>query len=103
MFFKLSLRTFLILLLVLTSLWVAALFGPLFYSVLSPTDDLRAIVHALQGRGEAPLNSGPMVQQVREQGGVLGRAVKIGHYAGGSVVLRNNSSYTMSKTEDSYI
>jgi hypothetical protein len=54
MFFKLSLRTFWILLLVLSSLWVAAIFGPLLYSVLSPTDDLWAIVHALQGRGVPP-------------------------------------------------
>jgi hypothetical protein len=103
MFLKLSLRSFWILLLVLTSLWVAALFGPLLYSLLSPTADLRTIVRALQGRGEAPLNSGPMVQKVLEQGGVLGRAVKVGHYAGGSVVFRNNASHTISKTEDSYI
>jgi hypothetical protein len=88
---------------VLSSLWVAAIFGPLLYSVLSPTDDLWAIVHALQGRGVPPSKAAAIVQKTLEQGGLLGRAIHVGHYAGGSVILQNNASHTMSKTEDSYI
>jgi hypothetical protein len=103
MFFKLSLRTFWILLLVGTSLWVVAGFGPLLYSVLSPTDELRSIVRALQGRGIPPSNAVPMVQKVFEQGGLLGRAIHVGHYVGGSVKLQYGASHTMSETQDSYI
>jgi hypothetical protein len=103
MFFKLNLRTFWIVLLVLTSLWVLAVFGPLLYSVLSPTTDLRAIVLALQRRGPPPPNAAPLVQQIFEQGGLLGRAIHVGHYAGGSVALQNGASHTMSEIADSYI
>lgn len=103
MFFKLSLRNFWILLFVLSSLWVASVLGPLFYSVLSPTDDLWAIVHAMQGRGVPPSKAAALVQDAIEQGGQLGRTVHVAHYAGGSVVLQNNAWHTMSKTEDSYI
>lgn len=103
MFLKLNLRNFWILLLVLSSLWVASVFGPLLYSVLSPTEDLWAIVYALQGREVPPSKAAAMVQDALEQGGRLGRIIHVAHYASGSIFLQNNASHTMSKTEDSYI
>jgi hypothetical protein len=103
MFMKLKLRTFWILLLVLSSLWVAAVFGPLLYSVLSPTADLWAIVHALQGRGAPPPQATVAVQEALEGGGRLGRAIQVGHYTGVAVTFQNGVSHTMRRTEDSYL
>jgi len=100
---KLRLQTFWIILLVLSILWVAAILGPLLFSVLSPTEDLSAIVQALQGRAAPPSKADTIVQQVLELGGPLGRAIHVGHYAGGSVVLQNGASHTMTKVEDTYV
>jgi hypothetical protein len=100
---KLRLQTFWIILLVLSSLWVVAVFGPLVYSVLSPTEDLSAIVRALQGREVPPSKAGTIVQLVLEQGGPLGRAFQVGHYADGSVILQNGASHTTTKVSDTYI
>ena len=103
MFFKLSLQNFWILLLVLSSLWVASVFGPLLYSMLFPTEDLWAIVHSLQGRGVPPSKAAALVQDAFEQGGPVGRIIHVAHYAGESILIQNSASHTMSKTEDSYI
>jgi hypothetical protein len=105
MFLKLSLRSIWILLFVLSSLWVAAVFGPFLYSVVSPSDDLWAFVHALQGRGVAPPRATGTVQETLEGEGLLGRAIHIAHYTGGSVTRHfdDNVSHTMKTIEDTYI
>lgn len=100
---KLRLQTFWTVLLVLSSLWVAATFGPLLYSVLSPTEDLSAIVRALQEREVPRPTTGPIVQQVLQQGGPLGRAIHVGHYAGGSVIFQKGASHRTTKVSDTYI
>lgn len=100
---KLRLQTFWIVLLVLSILWVAGTFGPLLYSMISPTADLSAIVRALQGQGNPPSAAGTLVQQVLAQGGPLERAIHVGHYAGGSVIFKNGTSHTMSKISDTYV
>jgi len=100
---KLRLQTFWIILLALSILWVVAVFGPLIYSVLSPTQDLSAIVRAFQGREVPPTKAETIVQQVLEQGGTLVRAIHIGHYAGGSVVHQYGASHTTTKVSDTYI
>jgi len=91
------------LLLVLSALWVASVFGPLLYSALSPKDDLWAVVLALKDRGVPPPEAASLVQDAIDQGGPLERTIHVAHYAGASVMLRHNESHTMTKTEDSYI
>jgi hypothetical protein len=100
---KFNLQHFWIFLLVLSVLWVASVFVPLLYSVLSPTDDLRTVVLALEGRSVPPPRAVSLVQDAIDQGGQLERTIHVAHYAGASVALRNNESHTMSKTEDSYL
>jgi hypothetical protein len=100
---KVSLQTFWIVLLVLSTLWVASVFGPLLFSVVAPTQDLTAIVRALQGQGTPPSDAGEMVQRVLGQGGPLERAIHVGHFAGASVELRNGASHTTTRVEDSYV
>jgi len=100
---KLRLQTFWIVLLVLSFLWVAGVFGPFLYSLIAPTQDISAIVRALQGRESAPAKSGDIVQQVIAQAGPLGRAIQVGHLASASVVLQNGTSHAMTKVSDTFI
>jgi len=100
---KFNQQNFWILLLVLSVLWVSSEFAPLLYSVLSPTDDLKTVVLALEGRSAPPSRAVNLVQDAIEQGGQLERTIHVAHYVGASVALRNNESHTMSKTEDSYV
>jgi hypothetical protein len=92
---------------VLSSLWVIAGVGPFLYSVLSPTDDLWAIVHGLEGREAPPAKAVDIVREVIESAGQLRRAVHVGHFASSFFfVLYKEShaeSHTRSRTEDCYI
>jgi len=100
---KLSLQTFWILLLVLSSFWVAATFLPFFYSLISPTQDLAAIIRALQRRGTPPSEAVNLVREILERGGSLGRAIHIGHYVAAYAEYRNGTSHTTTRVEDSYV
>ena len=103
----LSSRTFWIVLLVLTSLWMAATFFPFFYSLVSPAQDLAAIIRALQGQGDPPSAAVTLVGETLERGGSLDRAIHVGHYSAAYTEYRYRSgasySYTTSRVEDSYI
>lgn len=101
--YKFNLQNLGFLLLALSALWVASVFGPLLYSALSQKDDLWVVVLALQGRGAPPPKAASLVQDAIEQGGELERTIHVAHYTGASVMLRNNESHSMTKTEDSYI
>jgi hypothetical protein len=103
MFIKLKLQTFWILLLVLSSLWVAGVFGPLMYSVFSPAADVWAIIHAMQGRRDPPPEATAVVQTALEGGGLLGRVIHVAHYAAVGATLQNGVSHRMGMTEDSYL
>lgn len=104
---KLSLQIFWIVLLVLSSLWVAATFLPFLYSLISPTQDLAAIVRALQGQGAPPPEAVAVVGETLKQGGSLDRAIHVGHYATAYAwyEYRNGTSHmtTTSRVEDSYV
>jgi hypothetical protein len=101
--YKFDLQSLRIPLLGLSALWVAAVLGPLLYSFYSPTDDILAVVLALEGHGVPPSKAASLVHDAIDQGGQLERTIHVAHYAGASLALRSNESHTMSKTEDSYI
>lgn len=102
---RIKLQTFWIILLILSGLWVADVFGPLVYSEVSPTKDISAIVRALQGRGAPPGETGPLVRQILEQGGPLGKVIHVGHFVRGSAVLQgeDGSSHTGTIVSDTYL
>jgi len=100
---RLKLQTFWIILLVLSSLWVLAVFGPLFYSLLSPVMDLQSIVRALQGNGTPPIQAMAAVQQVFKQGGRLGRVIQVAHYVGFAATFQYGVSHTTRRTENTYL
>lgn len=103
MFFKLRLRTFWIVLLVLSGVWVADVFGPLIYSVLSPKADLQDIVHALEGHGAPPPQVSAAVQGTIASAGTLQRAIQLGYYSGVTATFQLNASHTTRKTQVSYL
>jgi hypothetical protein len=80
MFIKLTGRAVPIVLLVLSSLWMAATVFPLFYSLLFPNADIRHIVRALEGRETLSGDMAPLVQQVTGSAGPLKRAVQVAAY-----------------------
>jgi hypothetical protein len=104
MLVRLSLRVFIIGLLALSSLWVAAGFLPLVYSMLFPPRDIQQIVRALEGKGNAP--PGPATTVVEEMLGLAGplrRALQVGYHVEVSATFRLNNSHTTRTTQLSYI
>jgi hypothetical protein len=104
MLFRLSLRIFIIGLLVLSSFWVAATFLPVLYSVLFPPHDIQGIVRALEGKGGAP--PGPattVVEEIRALAGPLRRAWQVGYHSEVSATFQVNNSHTSRTTQASYI
>jgi hypothetical protein len=102
-FFKLRLRTLWIVLLVLSSLWVADVFGPLIYSVLSPKADFQDIVHVLEGHGTPPPQVTAPVQETIASAGTLQRAIQVGYYSGVTATFQLNASHATRKTQVSYL
>jgi hypothetical protein len=102
-FFKLRLRTFWIVLLVLSGLWVADVFGPIIYSVLFPKPDFQDIVHALEGRGTPPPQVSASVQGTISNVGPMERAIQIGYFTRVTATFQLNASHTTRKTQVSYL
>lgn len=71
MFIKLKGRAVPALLLVISSLWTAAIFGSLLYSLLFPNKDIRHLVWALEGRRNVPEDWSPLSQQITDSAGLL--------------------------------
>jgi hypothetical protein len=103
MFFNLRLRTFWILLLVLSGIWVADVFGPLAYSFLTPKPDFQDIVHALEGRGTPPPQASVSVQETMASAGPLQRTIQIGYFAKITRTFQLNASHTTRKTQVAYV
>ena len=76
-----------IVLLTLSTLFMAATFLPFLYSILSPNEDIERFVAALKDRGEAPLEADNVVEQTKGAVGSLTRVIQIGYYSGGSIGL----------------
>jgi hypothetical protein len=102
-FFKLRLRTFWSVLLVLSSLWVADVFGPAIYSFLTPKPDFQDIIHTLEGRGTPPPQALAAVQGTMASAGLLQRAIQIGYYAKITGTFQLNASHTTRKTQLAYV
>lgn len=104
MLFRLSLRVFIIGLLVLSSLWVAATLLPVLYSVLFPPRDIQVIVRALEGKGSPPPGPGTtVVTETMAEAGPLRRALQVGYHTEVSATFRLNNSHTSETTQVSYV
>jgi hypothetical protein len=103
MFFRLSLRIFVIGLLVLSSLWVVATFLPILYSMLFPPRDIQEIVRALKAQGNAPQEAATIVEETIASVGPLQRTLQVGYHTGASVTLRHNDSHTSRTTQVAYV
>lgn len=103
MFFKLRLRTFWIVLLVFSGLWVANVYGTLIYSLLSPKPDFQDIVHALEGSGTPPPQVSVAVQGMMASAGRLQRTIQVGYYSGVTATFQLNASHTTRKTQVAYL
>jgi hypothetical protein len=103
MVFKLRLRTFWIVLLVLSSLWVANVFGLLVYSFLTPKQDFQDIVHALEGWGTPPPQASASVQETMASAGPLQRTLQIGYFTKITRTFQLNASHTTRMTQVAYV
>ena len=97
------LRTFWFVLLVLSGLWVADVFAPIIYSVLSPAPDLQDIIHALEGRGTPPSQVSSAVQETLASAGTLKRAIQVSYYSGVTATYQLNASHTTRRTQVAYL
>jgi hypothetical protein len=103
MFFRLSLRVFVIGLLVLSSLWLLLGFVPLLYSIVFPPRDLQEIVRALEARGTAPPQAAAIVQQTIDSVGTLRRTVRVGYHVQASATMNVKASHTSRTTQVAYV
>ena len=67
-----------IILVALSTLFMAATFLPFLYSILSPNEDIERFVAALKGSGEAPPDADNVVDRTKAAVGPLTRAIQIG-------------------------
>jgi len=103
LFFKSSRPTYAIIMLALSSLWMCATFLPLLYSVVFPNEDLRAVVYALEERGNAPPDAVAVAQETIAAAGPLTRAAPVAYYSGVTATVRISGSSQTSKKQASYI
>jgi hypothetical protein len=103
MFFRPSLRIFLIGPLVLSSLWVVLTFLPILYSIMFPRRNIQEIVRALESRGDAPPDARAAVEESISSDGLLRRTVQVGYYSGASAILQHNNPHSTRKTQVAYV
>ena len=85
MAFKPSRPVYAIVLVALSTLFMAATFLPFLYSILSPNEDIERFVFALKGSGEAPMDADSVVEETKRAVGSLTRIIQIGYSTGRSV------------------
>ena len=92
-------RALWITLLCLSILWVVGTFGPLLYSIVSPNEQISAILLALQGQGVPPPASETLVKQTIDQGGSLQRSIHVARHVDATVM----HEHTTTVVSDIYI
>ena len=75
MAFKPSRPVYAIVLVALSTLFMAATFLPFLYSILSPNEDIERFVFALKGSGEAPMDADSVVEETKRSVGSLTRII----------------------------
>ena len=103
MFVKVSRRALPTLTLVLSSVWATAVFSPLFYSLLFPTQDIQNIVRALEGRETLPETWKPLIQVTVNRSGQLRRAIQVSASYSASSEYTFGESHTTRQTALSYL
>lgn len=101
MFLKLSNRAAPAALLILSSLWMALIIIPFFYSLLFPNADIKHVVLALEGREILSGDLGRLVKQITGSVGHLRRAIQV--TASSSVKYKLVEPRTTKTTQVSYV
>ena len=89
-------------LLVISSVWMAVVVSPLFYSLLFPNADIRHIVRALEGRETLRSDLAPLAEATNSVGR-LKRAIQVAAYFGASAEYKHGESHTTRTTQLSYL
>lgn len=103
MFLKLSSRVAPAVLLVLSSIWMAAAIFLLLYSLLFPNADIMHFVEALKGRETPRADMGRLVYQTGSVVGLLRHAMPVGAYWGGSAEFKIGETHTTKTIEIYYL
>jgi hypothetical protein len=88
---------------VLSSLWVAAVFCPLLYSLLFPTQDIQHLVAAFEGRETPREEFASFVRAAIETSGHAKRVIQVGAYWQRSAEYKSKELHTTRETELSYL
>jgi len=81
-----------IVLVALSTLFMAATFLPFLYSIQSPNEDIERFVAALKDSGEVPLDADSVVEQTKGAVGSLTRVIQIGYYSEKSIEFHLSGS-----------
>ena len=101
-FIRLKGRAVPLVLLVISSLWLAAVVFPLFYSLLRPNADIRHIVLAFEGKEALRADLAPLAEATNSVGR-LKRAIQVAAYFGASAEYKHGESHTTKTTQLSYL
>lgn len=102
MFIRVKGRAVPLILLVVSSLWMAATVFPLFCSLLFPNTDIRHIVRAFEGKETLRADLAPLAEATNSVGR-LKHAIQVAAYLGASAEYTHGESHTTKTTQLSYI
>lgn len=102
MFIRVKGRVVPLVLLVISSLWMAASVFPLFYSLCFPNTDIRHIVRAFEGKETLRADLAPLGEATNSVGR-LKRAIQVAAYLGASAEYKHGESHTTKTTQLSYL
>ena len=98
--------TYGIVLLVLSSLYMAVIFLPLLYSVVFPNEGILGVVSALEGRTTPSMEAEPLVQHTIATVGLMRSATKVAHGFGSTTAIHYaapRSTETVKTSEATYL
>lgn len=103
MFWRLNERAVPTFFLVLSGLWTAGTFFPLFYSLAFPNHEIQHLIGALGGHESPRQELSSFVQNVVSSSGYLTHAIRVTAYYVASAEYNQGKSHTSKETEFSYL
>jgi hypothetical protein len=103
MFLRLKSRAVPIALLMISSLWMAALLIPLLYSFIFPHPYLREAMRAFEGRPVSHPELAKLGRDIAESFGTLQHAIRLAAYYHGSVEYKSGETHKTTDVEYTYL
>jgi hypothetical protein len=103
MFFRLKNQAVPVALMIISSLWLALLVIPLFYSLLFPHPYLHEAIEALEGRPVSRPELAKLGQEVTDNFGTLQHAIRLGAHYHGSAEYKAGQLHKTKEVQYAYL